>query len=64
MNAKQRSELAMKQKLNECMASLSKWCMNRSMGNFNAETTMTMLAHKVVEMTERIEKAGLAEYRK
>jgi hypothetical protein len=63
MNSKQRSEQAMKQKTSECLATLSKWCFNRSIGNYNPETTMTMLAHKVVDMTERIEKAGLSAYR-
>jgi hypothetical protein len=41
------------------MSSLSKWCFNRASGNYNPETTMIMLAHKVVEMTDRIERAGM-----
>jgi hypothetical protein len=59
MNKTQSSEQAMKRKLSECMSSLSKWCFNRASGNYNPETTMIMLAHKVVEMTDRIERAGM-----
>lgn len=51
-------EEARRQRLNEALGTLATWADQRERGDFNTETTLTMLARKVQETIDSVDKAG------
>ena len=55
-------EIARKHRLNEALITLAEWVAKRERGEFNTDTTLTMLAKKVVEIEHSVRNAGCRAY--
>ncbi len=53
-------KLARKIALKHQLAILSDWAQNRANGDFNERTTLTVLKRKLVEIEDKVNKAGYA----
>jgi len=49
---------ARRERLWECLETLSSWAANRAGKEYNTDTTLTMLARKVQDIMHSVDKAG------